>query len=427
MTDQEQAFEVIKKARKNKVSKITALQKAGFEIKKIQGYIDQELIEYNNKNLKYNPPQEITEKKSSIKYEEKDNAATLNSKGSIRTLEELLEEAKVDLNIWTVDRHQINKWEMGAKDSDGEIVVTPLWQVKAWLKKKQGVEDATELLEFFKKELAANINNERWNDVEETVVGDKPYCLELAIPDLHLGKLGWSSETGSDNYDSNEAVRIFELAVKDLISKAPMDQVEQILFVLGNDFYHTDNAKDETTSGTYVGTDSRWQKTFMKGCTLLTEVISRLAIDRQVIVPIVPGNHDFERSFYLGEYLKAFFHAHPNVKIDNTPTARKYFRYGNTLIGFTHGNEEKHSTLPLILATERPVDWSETRFREWHVGHLHKESNNEYAGVKVKFLAALCPSDSWHAKKGYIGSTRSATAFLYHYDKGLEAQYYFNI
>lgn len=70
--------------------------------------------------------------------------------GAIKTLDQILEEAKVDLSVWKVDRYLINKWPVGAKAEkkditwkDGRIVdgyvksdgltVAQLWQVKVWL------------------------------------------------------------------------------------------------------------------------------------------------------------------------------------------------------------------------------------------------------------------------------------------------------
>jgi hypothetical protein len=57
-------------------------------------------------------------------------------KTGIRTLEELVEACHIDLKVWNVDRFIANKWEVGAKDANDEIHVTPLFQIKAFLSKK---------------------------------------------------------------------------------------------------------------------------------------------------------------------------------------------------------------------------------------------------------------------------------------------------
>lgn len=417
MIDQEKAFELIEKARKYKKSYFGFLEKNGYSHKEAIKYV----------SLYRDQKSTVVIPKSNLIYSEKDDSATIES-GSIKDLDTLLKEAKVDLNVWAVDRYLVNKWESSSKDCNDEIQVTPLWQIKVWLKKKENADTAKELVEWFKEELTAAIPRDKWVNIK-SIKNDlkKKYCLELGLPDAHLGKLAWSSETRGENYDSKIAIDIFKKAVNDLISKAPMNQVDQILFPCGSDYFHTDNEKDETTAGTWVGSDTRWQKIFVSGCQLLVDIITELGKLYKVHVPIIAGNHDFHKSFYMGEYLKAIFQNHPNVIIDNSPATRKYFKYGNTLLGFCHGSEEKVNSLPLILAHDCKKEWSEAKYHEFHIGHKHQKSSVEYDGVMIRFLASLCSSDSWHAKKGFIGANRSAVAFLWDFENGLEAEYYFNI
>ena len=60
----------------------------------------------------------------------------------IKTLDQLIEACDIDLEVWNIERHVINKWEVGAKfGPKGEevIVVEPLFQVKAWMVLKHPV------------------------------------------------------------------------------------------------------------------------------------------------------------------------------------------------------------------------------------------------------------------------------------------------
>ena len=55
----------------------------------------------------------------------------------IRTLEDLLIFAQVDTRVWFVEKHVINKYEMGVKNPvTGEVNVQELLQIKAWLKRR---------------------------------------------------------------------------------------------------------------------------------------------------------------------------------------------------------------------------------------------------------------------------------------------------
>lgn len=64
------------------------------------------------------------------------NTRSYNSVGRIKTLEQLIEVCKIDLDEWIIERHVINKWEVGAKNTAKNVVIHPLFQVKAWLVKK---------------------------------------------------------------------------------------------------------------------------------------------------------------------------------------------------------------------------------------------------------------------------------------------------
>ena len=76
--------------------------------------------------------------KERVEMEDNTNTRVYTSKGPrITTLEQLIEECNIDLREWIIDRHVINKWEVGAKNSLEEVVVHPLFQVKAWLVKRE--------------------------------------------------------------------------------------------------------------------------------------------------------------------------------------------------------------------------------------------------------------------------------------------------
>ena len=56
----------------------------------------------------------------------------------IRTLEELIQVCEIDLDTWEIERHVINKWEVGVKHKvTSQVIVSPLYQVKAWMIRKE--------------------------------------------------------------------------------------------------------------------------------------------------------------------------------------------------------------------------------------------------------------------------------------------------
>lgn len=253
--------------------------------------------------------------------------------------------------------------------------------------------------------------------------------LEIAVMDVHFARLCWSKETRGADYDLKIAVEDYKDAVYGLASHAKANGVSRILLPLGNDHFNSDNLSGTTTKGTEQSQneDGRWQKAFTTGCGVAVEVIETLAKEFEVDVVVVSGNHDFEKCYYMGEFVRAYFHNHPRVTVDNAPTQRKYYTFGTNLILFTHGDEEKHSNLPLIMATEMKEAWAKTTCREIHLGHYHQHKSMEMNGVRLRVISSLAASDSWSTSKGYVGNLRAAEAFLFDEKDGLIAQYYHNV
>lgn len=75
--------------------------------------------------------------KEEITVEATENTQEITSKSSrITTLQQLIDSCNIDLEEWIIERHVINKWEVGAKNSRDELQISPLFQVKAWLTKR---------------------------------------------------------------------------------------------------------------------------------------------------------------------------------------------------------------------------------------------------------------------------------------------------
>ncbi len=255
--------------------------------------------------------------------------------------------------------------------------------------------------------------------------------LELAIFDLHIGKLAWAPETGED-YDFTIAVQRYKDAVESLVHRVDMDSVERIVLPIGNDMMNVDSKMNMTTAGTPQSCDSRFGKMFRLAKDLLIETINKLTQYCPVDVVVIPGNHDESTMFTLGEVLDAWFHNDDDVKIYNEPKLRKYYQYGQVMLMYTHGDKEKHSDLGMIAASEEPMMWGTSHYREVHLGHLHKSkaiaylSVDEYQGFKIRILPSLSSTDAWHASKGY-GSLKSAEAYVWHKDKGLISNHFYNL
>lgn len=353
-------------------------------------------------------------------FEDNGKTGTAESRSyAVKTLKDLLAYMEVDQEEWAVDKHVLNKWEIGAV-LDGQIVSKPLFQVKAWLVRRHHVKQTRVVFEDMLKEFSAKAPRRA---ALPKATGD--HLLELSIFDIHYGKLCWQEESGQ-NYDLRIARQDYEAALETLIQRAKGFNVARILLPIGNDYFHVDNALNTTTKGTPQDVDGRWQKAFVGGRGMMVRAIERCREIAPVDVVMIPGNHDSERLYYLGEVLAGWFRNTSGVSVNNMPRLRKYYQFGQNLIGFTHGDKEKMDSLPLIMATEEPRMWANTKFREMHLGHFHAKKDVRYQatmeqnGVRVRVIPSLCPPDAWHKAMGYE-NTRSAEAFVWGVDTGCVA------
>ena len=372
---------------------------------------------YNNKDVK-----------ESFATDFKDKSGVIESKSTrITTLEQALEFAEVDLDVWEVERHIINKWEVGAKTDDG-LEVEPLFQVKVWLKRKvvEPFEKALEAITARLEKAPAPVFKYTPKKVKD------PCLLEISLYDHHFGKLAWSKETGED-YDLAIADKLYSDAVEDLLHKVKVFNIDKIILPIGNDFFHINSMEPFTAAGTLQDVDSRLPKIFDVGCRAVVNTVGICAAVADVELVWVPGNHDPQISFFMAKYLAAYFRKACRVEVDARPCFRKYKPYGINLIGYTHGNEEPHRDLPTLMAVEARDLWAQARHCEWHVGHLHKKKETRYnagdtfGGVVVRILPSLAGTDAWHFKKGYVGSQRAAEATLFSKEHGNIGQFTTNI
>ncbi len=374
----------------------------------------------------------------------------------ITTLEELIKVCEIDTENWEITSYEITKWEVGRKDKNviwkikdgrvvegdvndsGKIYVEPLFRVAAKLSRRKADKDLGKQKDLVLKELFNKAPNfdilSQFHIFKESIesgIEEKNCLLEISIFDHHFGKLAHREETGED-YDLKIAVTRWNDAIKDLLSRVNVNKIQKILLPIGNDLFNVDNKNNTTTAFTPQDSDSRFAKVIRIVRKTLIETINNLSLLAPVDVVCIPGNHDTLSVLWLSEILDAYYHNNDLVTIDSSPKMRKYYKFGKTGIQFTHGNEEKHSELGLIFATEGKKMWYETDFHFCQLGHFHKTkklehvSVDEFQGFQVQTLPSLSGSDFWHIKRGYM-SHKSAKAFLFHETQGLIGEFSHNL
>lgn len=336
----------------------------------------------------------------------------------IHTLEQLIEYFEVDLSKWEVSSFQCNKWEMGYVDSDGNASAEPLYQIKATFVKAKGFTLEAVKAEIERLKVAASSEIKKFNINRNSKYSDKGNALEVSIADLHLGKLGHGKETLGANYDHKIAAKLYENAFVDILNRTTVP-LERVCIVAGNDLFNCDSRAGLTTKGTVQNNDTRYMKMFEVGFDLLVKQINTCLDAAPVDVMMVSGNHDEHSVWHLGHSLQCYYSGNKNVNINNSPAYRKYWQYGVNMVMMTHGNDIKEKDLPLLLATEMPQMFADTKYREVHLGHKHQVSLFESHGIRVRIIPSLTAPDWWHSQSGYVGQIRAAQGFVWSKANGL--------
>lgn len=364
---------------------------------------------------------------------DRNGSSYVEAKGpQITTLRELLDAGLVDDDLikYAITGYKRNKWDTHIRDADGNIVCVTNWQVKASFglrKKVEGIRQLQrEVIEDIRK-VAGSYPPKYTRRASKEV--EDGHLLEIGLFDLHLGNLSWHEETGED-WDIGIAAEVFRSAIEMIADRASqMYAIDKILFPIGNDFFHADSKENKTTAGTQMDLDTRFVKMYRTGVALQRWAIDLLRQIAPVEVIVVPGNHDELTSFFLGEMLSGIYEGVDDVEILNSPMLRKYYRYGETLIGFTHGCHEPNHKLPNLMAAEAKELWGQTTFREFHIGHVHHRKGSRFLaeyedleGVMIRALPSLTATDDWHRQKGWSSAVRAAEAYVYHPEHGLVGQ-----
>lgn len=328
----------------------------------------------------------------------------------INTLDDLIAWAKVDMNKFECVSFTANRWGSSKYEcTQCKALFKPISKDK--VSPEEMAEIFHNMVEGYEpvQYLPPKINILKSGNIAESVAMD-----------VHFGSLTRKEETRIDyNVD---------IAEKNLIESTNfhLDFIknfnpEKIIMPVGSDFFNVDTTENTTTRGTPQSEDTTWKHTFERGCKLMITCIDLHKQIAPVDIYVIIGNHDTQRSFALGAFLTAWYRNDSLVSIDNSPTMRKYFSWGSTLIGLSHGEERRGTNFLGLMNIEAREECGKAIYKEFHLGHKHHLDVKEDMGFRVRGLGGLTANDAWHSKMGYM-ALRESQAFIINKDSGIIAQ-----
>lgn len=245
------------------------------------------------------------------------------------------------------------------------------------------------------------------------------------LGDPHIGMKAYKDEAG-DDWDLQKAQEVFCGVFDRLVKTAP--HCEQAVIVNLGDYFHRDNVAGVTERHRHnLDTDGNYLMMVDTGLKIMIQMInSALEHHHTVKVITIIGNHDDTGAMFMQVALKHMYAEEPRVFIDCTSSVFQYFEHGQCFFGVHHGHTCKADKLPLVMATDKPEQWGNSKFRYWLTGHIHHDSRKEYSGCSVESFRTLAAKDAYAYSGGYRAG-QDSKALVIHKNYGEIERHTINI
>lgn len=232
------------------------------------------------------------------------------------------------------------------------------------------------------------------------------------IADAHVGMMAWGQETGED-YNTRIAHDRIVSWIGRAVASSPESDIGVILSV--GDTLHSDDQTNMTPASKHIlDADTRQFKTIdVTIRALAASVDLALTKHRQVIVRILPGNHDPHGYMALLFALAERYRNEPRVIVQKIPGEFFLMEFGKCLLAAHHGHRAKADRMVLALADEHAEAWGRTRHRFLWTGHLHHHKSQDIGGVQWEQLRAVTARDAYAASHSYTARAQ-LQAITYH-------------
>lgn len=336
----------------------------------------------------------------------------------LRTVDQVLAFAKIDVKVWRVVKVVTNSWEVTMRTgctstTDGDTTKSKHdvntytnFQIKLWLERivPATTQDAFDHIFADMKKYAP-----KYPVIHRPKLRGEKFLYEIAaMADPQIGRLSWGKETGTD-YDVKIATTILVNAVADLLARTKGLPVEKILLPFTGDSFEMNDTTNETpTNHNRLNVDGRYINVFEHGLDCVRQMVEMCLTVAPVHILWVPGNHDPQSGYHLVRTIEAYFDRCKDVTVDRSPKPRKALLYGDVFLGFTHGCGLKQKDISAVFMSEFRQMIAQAKHIEIHMGHTHtmKETralfgNTETGGVRTRILTSLSGPSNWEYEAGY--------------------------
>jgi hypothetical protein len=251
-----------------------------------------------------------------------------------------------------------------------------------------------------------------------------PFAVVTSAGELHYGGSGWVLETGEEFNRADAEERLIYARTRMLEEVADKGRPEKFFYCVGHDFLTVDTDFGTTTKGTPQEMDGTAAQILAEGFDLAVRDIDALRSVSRIQILSIPGNHDRLLTVALLKFLQAWYRNQDDVEIEFSAKSRSYAAYGDTLLGFAHGDGAlKPKDYMATMAKEAPGLWANTIYRAFFTGHLHSEVVRELVGGTHYQMPSLRGRDRFHERQAYL-SEAALASYVVDRAKGITSTIY---
>lgn len=316
-----------------------------------------------------------------------------------------------------VSSGEILKGSSTLYNDDGSI---KLQWVKTDIEKQQIADNIRELIDSYVEDLP------KFQKINYNVTHTSSDLMAVyPLGDPHIGMKAYKEESG-EGWDLKTAQEVFCGVFDRLVKTAP--SCKKAVIVNLGDYFHRDNVAGVTERHKHsLDTDGNYMMMVDTGLKIMIQMInSALEHHESVQVITTIGNHDDTGAMFLQAALKHMYQDEPRVEVDCTSSVFQYFEHGDCFFGVHHGHTCKADKLPLVMATDKPKEWGNSKFRHWLTGHIHHDTRKEHSGCTVESFRTLAAKDSYAYSGGYRAG-QDSKALVFHKEFGEVERHTINI
>lgn len=323
----------------------------------------------------------------------------------------LLQVHGYDTMSWELISARNNIWNVYSKQDGVQTLYSSKIVVKPKSEYAWNEEDIRKLFDNIKTDFKSKIS------ISPLQYEQNGNVLVVPIADFHYGLYSDKYSTGN-NYNLEIAEELYYHTLNDIVNRVSNRKFEKVLFIVGNDYINADNLSGTTTKGTPQDNSGMWFDIVNRATQLTINGIDILTKIAPVDVVYVTSNHDLHTMFGIMQTLKAWYRNDKNVTIDDSPMPRKYYKYGKTLLGFSHDLKTKEALK--IMTSESKENWSDCTHMIWMLAHLHQQMIYDKQGyLEIMRLPTISGWSRWTNSMGYIQSDKKNKAFIINSDQGI--------